>query len=46
VGCSLGYLDFRFPQDQWRNGRPNLGAWYEEFAKRPSMVATMPKAAG
>jgi glutathione S-transferase len=46
VGCGLGYLDFRFPQDQWRNGRPNLAAWYGEFAKRPAMVSTMPKAAG
>ncbi len=44
LGCALGYVDFRFADDQWRDGRPNLAAWYDNgFAKRPSMVATMPK---
>lgn len=43
VGCALGYLDFRFADDPWRSGRPNLTAWYESFAKRPSMVATAPQ---
>ena len=43
VGCALGYLDFRFAEDAWRNGRPHLTAWYERFARRPSMVATAPK---
>jgi glutathione S-transferase len=43
VGCALGYLDFRFAADRWRDRRPNLARWYEGFAKRPSMVATEPK---
>ncbi len=44
LGCALGYVDFRFAGDQWRNGRPTLAAWYDDgFAKRPSMVATVPK---
>jgi len=43
IGCALGYLDFRFAAENWRNGRPNLTRWYEEFAKRPSMAATVPK---
>lgn len=44
LGVALGYLDFRFPADEWRTGRPNLAAWYDDgFAKRPSMVATVPK---
>lgn len=44
LGCALGYVDFRFAGDQWRNGRPKLAAWYDDgFAKRPSMTATMPK---
>lgn len=44
LGVALGYLDFRFPADDWRSGRPDLTAWYdEEFAKRPSMLATVPK---
>ena len=42
VGCALGYLDFRFADDNWRNGRPALSAWYEGFAQRPSMQATVP----
>ncbi len=43
IGCALGYLDFRHPGDEWRKGRPNLAKWYEEFSKRPSMQATVPK---
>jgi len=43
IGCALGYLDFRFAAENWRNGRPNLARWYEEFAKRPSMTATVAK---
>ena len=43
VGCLLGYRDFRFGADGWRNGRPKLAAWYETFARRPSMLATVPK---
>jgi glutathione S-transferase len=42
IGCALGYLDFRFADDRWRQGRPGLAAWYERFAKRPSMQATKP----
>ena len=43
VGCLLGYLDFRFAGDNWRDGRPRLAAWYEGFAARDSMTATLPK---
>lgn len=44
LGVALGYLDFRFPADEWRSGRPRLAAWYDDgFASRPSMVATVPK---
>lgn len=43
VGCALGYLDFRFPQEEWRSGHPALAGWYEDFAQRPSMVATVPE---
>jgi len=39
----LGYLDFRFADDDWRAGHPGLAAWYETFAKRPSMVASVPR---
>jgi glutathione S-transferase len=44
VGCALGYLDFRFADDDWRAGHAALSAWYEDFAQRPSMQETVPKA--
>ncbi len=40
---AIGYLDFRFPDLHWRHGRPNLDRWYEAFADRPSLQATMPR---
>ncbi len=42
VGCALGYIDLRFPADNWRVGRPGLAKWLEGFAKRPSMAASAP----
>ena len=45
VGCALGYLDFRHAARDWRNGRPQLAAWYAEFGDRPAMRATQPPAA-
>ena len=42
IGCALGYLDFRFAADRWRDNRPKLAAWYQRFAARPSMRATEP----
>lgn len=43
IACALGYLDFRFPQEEWRKTRPKLAAWFAEIANRPSMKATMPQ---
>ncbi len=42
IACALGYLDFRFPGDEWRKGRPALAAWESEFSRRPSMEKTKP----
>jgi glutathione S-transferase len=42
LACAFGYMDFRFPDDGWRDSRPDLAAWYESFAARPSMRATVP----
>ena len=44
VGCALGWLDFRFGDDNWRSSRPQLARWYEQFSARASMQATVPKA--
>jgi glutathione S-transferase len=42
IGCALGYLDFRFPDFDWRSGYPNLPAWFEGFTARASVRATAP----
>lgn len=42
VGCALGYLDFRFPQIDWRAAHPNLLKLQEKLAQRPSFADTMP----
>jgi glutathione S-transferase len=42
VGCALGYLDFRFPQIDWRGTHPNLAKWHEKLATRPSYIDTAP----
>jgi glutathione S-transferase len=43
IACAVGWLDFRFPDWNWRNGRPALTAWLERISARPSMQQTMPK---
>lgn len=40
IACS--YIDFRFPDLDWRAGRERLARWYAEIAARPSMQATDP----
>ena len=42
IGCALGYLDFRYGDEDWRATRPRLAAWFEQFARRPSMARTAP----
>jgi glutathione S-transferase len=42
VSCALGYLDFRFGSDGWRNGHPKLAAWYEGFAHNKGLAETVP----
>ena len=46
LGCALGWIDFRIADADWRKGRPRLAAWYEAFAKRPSMSGTAPGTKG
>lgn len=43
VGCALGWLDFRMPTHDWRGMRPKLSAWFGQFERRPSMIATKPE---
>ncbi len=42
VGCVLGYLDFRFPQINWRADYPNLAKLNDKLAVRTSFVDTKP----
>lgn len=42
AAMALGYLDLRFPELNWRAGRPKLAAWFLEASARPSFEATRP----
>lgn len=44
LGCTLGYLDFRFPQIAWRETHPNLAALAARLQERPAFSATVPPA--
>lgn len=40
VACALSYIDFRYPDLDWRGTQPALGAWYDGVTRRRSMDAT------
>jgi len=42
IGCALGYLDFRYPNEPWRPGHPKLEAWYAKVAQLPPLARTVP----
>ena len=42
VGCSLGYLDFRFPEIEWRPSYPNLAKLQEKLMQRQSFIDSKP----
>lgn len=42
IGCGLGYLDFRFPELEWRASSPGAAEWNELFQRLPAMQATRP----
>jgi glutathione S-transferase len=41
--CALGYIDFRFPDLDWRTSHPALADWFKAFSERKSLVATAPQ---
>ena len=43
AACVLGYLDFRFPDENWRALRPALEKWNTRVSQRPSVKATEPQ---
>jgi glutathione S-transferase len=42
VGCALGYLDFRFPQVEWRKHHLSLAGLSDKLEQRPSFVDSAP----
>lgn len=42
VGCAVAYLDFRFPQIDWRTPCPNLHKLYDKLAQRQSFIDSQP----
>lgn len=41
-GCTLGYLDLRFPELDWRAAHPNLGKLYDKLMTRASFKDSVP----
>lgn len=41
-GCTLGYLDLRFPEIDWRTAHPNLAKLFEKLMTRTSFQETVP----
>ena len=44
VGCAVGYLDFRFPQIDWRTSHPNLHRLFDKLMQRQSFIDCIPRA--
>jgi glutathione S-transferase len=42
IGCALGYLDFRFASEDWRQDHAQLARWHADFSARPSVRNTEP----
>lgn len=42
LGCLLGYLDYRFSEEDWRKQCLKLSAWFSEVGRRPSFETTRP----
>ena len=43
TGCTLGFLDFRFPEFDWRPCAPNLEQLFARLSARPSFAQTKPE---
>lgn len=42
LSCALGALSFRLPHVDWREGHPNLSAWWDRISARSTMIETVP----
>ncbi|GAC1407193.1 MAG: glutathione S-transferase N-terminal domain-containing protein [Burkholderiaceae bacterium] len=43
VGCTLGWVGFRFPEIDWRGAYPNLAKLFDKLSERPSFRDTVPE---
>jgi glutathione S-transferase len=43
LACALGYLDFRFGAEPWREAHPRLADWFAGIAEHPAITRTVPK---
>ncbi|MCK8787822.1 glutathione S-transferase N-terminal domain-containing protein [Roseomonas sp. NAR14] len=43
AACALGYLDFRFAHEPWRDSHPRLAAWLDSVAPLPPLARTAPQ---
>jgi len=41
MACALNYLEFRYPDLDWKRSRPTLAAWYAGFCEHPSWKASV-----
>lgn len=42
TACALSYLDFRYPELDWRGARPDLATWHGTVETRPAFQGTQP----
>jgi glutathione S-transferase len=42
LGSLLGYIDFRWSGNDWRERFPTVGNWFEQLERRPSFLQTRP----
>jgi len=43
AACALGYLDLRFPGDEWRTSRPKLAEFFAALMQEPALARTVPQ---
>lgn len=46
MAIALAYLDFRYPECDWRSGRPLLQALHDVWSERVSFSQTRPTVEG
>ncbi len=43
LGSALGYIEFRYPESDWKARNPTVAAWFVTLAQRPSFALTKPE---